>query len=169
MRIAGQQGHADFARRYGGDIKLTSIAPVDFHVRRPGLDRVMPAEAETGLVAAELVEARPASDAGGAAIRADDPSRADSARADSARADSPRSDLNAVAVESGDGAAPQQLYAVLRGLIREQRMQRGAADGETGAFGKIRLHGMMRPDETDASKGEAGALREVDPQAVRNG
>src|ERR1700683_2270946 len=128
MGIARQQRHPNFPARYRCYIKLASSAPVDFDVRGPRLDCVMPPEAEAGLVGSELVETRPPPDAGGAAVRADDPTRADLSGAD----------LNAVALIGRRPDTPQHFYAVSCGLIREQRVQRRAADGQPRALWEIR-------------------------------
>ncbi len=114
----------------------------------------MPAEAEADPVTPKVVETRPPPDAGRAAIRADDPPCADL----------PSPDPHGRTVADGSRTAPEQFHAVPRGLIRQQPMQRRAADCETRALGEIRRHQILQSDEMDPLQRESGALREWIPR-----
>jgi hypothetical protein len=159
VRIARQEGHADFPVGHGGYVKLASIAPVDLHAGIPRRNGEMPAKAEADPVTPKVVETRPPPDAGRAAIRADDPPCADL----------PSPDPHGRTVAGGSRTAPEQFHAVPCGLIRQQPMQHRAADCQTRAFGEIRRHRILQSDEMDPLQRESGALRELDPQAAGDG
>src|SRR5678815_3082879 len=82
MRIAGDQGYADFIHRNRSDIDLAPRAPVQFHAVTPGGNTVMPAESKARPIIVVSVEACPLAEQRVTSIRSHHPARAHSVPAE---------------------------------------------------------------------------------------
>ena len=158
-RVARNQHHADLGWVDGRDVKLTIVAPVDFHDRGGRVHAVMAAEAVAAAVAQAGIEASPVAHGRLAAIGPHNPARTHQAAIGD----------DAVFGQSRDASAPGQADAGGLGAGDHEAVQRGAAESQAVAPREGGFHGGFALSKTDAAEGDAAGQVEVDAQRARGG